>query len=308
VSEAPAGFLPRWAAFVAERFPPARHLLMAGAFFAGNAAAAVALTGGWLRPVTAICGGAATLLIFLRLRIFDEIKDCRTDRDVHPERPLARGLIAPAEAWRVALAVAGAELLLALGCGLPALIAWAAVFGFSLLMFREFFIGAWLRPKMELYAAAHTLVAGWMGLFVAAAVSGQLPWELPARLWIFLIANWAVFNVFEFARKTWAPEEERPGVESYSGRLRPAGAALLAVGQVLPAAALAWPLLAGAAGRTPALWTAALMAAIPTAAASIYVLSPGRSGARLYRGAMTLFIVGYYLALAAVIWAGRRGT
>jgi len=305
MAEAPPPFLSRWATFVAERFPLGSHLAMAGAFFAGNAAAAVELAGAELRPLPAVLGALATLLIFLRLRIFDEIKDCRTDRDAHPERPLARGLISPREAWRVALLLVGAELLLALGCGLPAAAAWGAVFGFSLLMFREFFIGAWLRPKMELYALAHTLVAGWMGLLVVAAVAGRFPWELPVRAWIFLVANWAVFNVFEFARKTWAPEEERAGVESYSSRLRPAGAAALAMGQVLPAVAFAWPLLAGNAGRAAGLWAAALMAAVPAIAALLYVHSPVRACARLYRGAMTLFIVGYYATLAAMVWGWR---
>jgi 4-hydroxybenzoate polyprenyltransferase len=299
MSEPAPGFAARWWTFVRERFEPIGHVLMAGAFFAGNAGAARLLVGSRVSAGRAICGGLAVLIVFLRLRIFDEIKDHLTDRDAHPERPLARGLISPAEAKAVAAALAVLEAALALCCGLPALTAWFGVLVFSLLMYREFFVGAWLRPKMELYAVTHTLVAGWMGLLAAAAASGIFAWEMPAGLWLMVPANWAVFNVFEFARKTWGADEERPGIESYSGRLRPAGAAALSVGQVLLAAGMIFAALRAAGMPRAALWTA-LGLSVPTAAASLfYVVAPRRAAARTFRGVMTAFILGSYLTLAA---------
>lgn len=303
-----AAFLQRWGTFVRERFAPAAHLPMVAAFVAGNVAATVALTGVPLRPMPVLAAGAATLLIFFRLRIFDELKDSDTDRRLHPERPLARGLITPAEAKRVAAATSLAELLLALACGLPALGGWAAVHGYSLLMYREFGVGSWLRPRLELYAVTHTLVAGWLGLFIAAAFSGLPLWRLPAGVWGFALANWAVFNVFEFARKTRGAEEEEPAVASYSARLRPAGAVALAVSMVAVAAATARvPLRAASLGEAAATAVVAALLLVPAAGALPYLCRPRRRQAALYRGVMQLFIVGFYLALAAAIFAGRSG-
>lgn len=300
-------FFARWAAFTAERFPPASHVLMAASFFAGNAAAAAVLTGVEIHAPAAICGGLATLLIFFRLRVFDEIKDAQTDRELNPGRPLARALISLQEAWRVALCVGAAEAALELACGLPAFASWLVVLSFSLLMFREFFIGAWLRPRMELYAVTHTLVAGWMGMLAASTVSGLAPWQLPAGIWCLVLANWAVFNVFEFARKTWGSDEEKPGVDSYSARLRPMGAALLAMSQVVLAAAGAYLLLREAAVVGAAL-PAAAMVALTGVASAVYVSRPLGWCAKAYRGTMSFFIVAYYLVVAACIFLGGLGS
>ena len=50
---------------------------------------------------------------------------------------------------------------------------------------------------------------------------------------------WCIFNLFEFARKTFAPSEERQGVESYSSLFGIAGAVILSISQALVAAMIA---------------------------------------------------------------------
>ena len=288
----------RWGAFIRERFAPARTVLMVAAFFAGNAVTAAILTGATLSLWPGIPAFIAVLLIFFRLRIFDEIKDCRTDRIAHPDRPLARGLISLREARWVAVAVATAEAALAAVCGPAALLAWGVVLGFSLLMYREFFVGSWLRPKMELYAVTHTLVSGAMGLFVAAALSDRYPWQMSAGVWAFVLVNWAVFNVFEFARKTFGRDEENPRIESYSRRLRPWGAAALCMSQVAFAVA-GLSLLLRATGM---IWVVVAMAGLPAVGSVAYVCRPRLAVARAYRAIMQLFIVGYYIVLVACVW------
>ncbi len=288
----------RWRIFLRERFPLVRHLTMASAFFAGNALLACRLTGTVLTWKTGAAGVLATVLIFLRLRIFDEIKDAATDRSEHGDRPLAQGLITLSEARGTAAGIAVLELAAALVAGPKAAVAWLPVLGYSLLMYREFFVGSWMRPKMELYAITHTLVAGWIGLFIATAAAGSCwIWELPAVLWVFMAGNWLVFNVFEFARKSWAPEEERPGIASYSGRWKPAGAAILTLSQGIPAAGLA----AGVLGF-PLLPTAAFgaLTALAFLAAACYAARPSRGFAKLFRGGMSFFILAFYLLLAAL--------
>ena len=300
------GIARRWATFVAERFPPIAHVIMAGAFFLGNWAAASAFMGiGWKSPanvgsvVALVAAFIATLLIFFRLRAMDEIKDYQSDRSSHPDRPMPRGLISPREAKTMVAAGALAEFVLSAICGPAAMLAWAVLFAFSLLMFREFFIGPWLRPKTELYAITHTLVAGWMGLFIACGVSGLRLWELPSGAWVLALANWSVFNVYEFARKTFAPEEEQSGLESYSKRLGPQLAAVLSVAMAAGATAATWATIPRAG-----VWLACLVVLV--AAGSVpYCCRPNRTFARLFRGVTTAFLVAFYVALACAEWCGR---
>jgi len=293
-SEDEAGLAGRWAAFVNERFPLPDCLLMGTAFFLGNALAAHVLAGtsvSWPRLAAPF---VATLLVFFRLRLFDEIKKHRTDRDTP-------GLIPISEAKRVAAIVALAEAALAAVCGPPALCAWGVVLLFSVLTCRDFFVGGWLRPRMELCAVTYMLVAGWLALFIAVAATGCPVRRLPPGLWWFVPVNWAVFNVFEFAGQTLGTDEERPGIDSYSKRLRPWGAALLSLSMVVPSAWAAFRVI----GRTgiprmaaPVMIGMLLLTGI---AAVLYVCRPYRPAARLFRGVMQLFVVGYYLVLTVCI-------
>jgi 4-hydroxybenzoate polyprenyltransferase len=278
---------------------------MVGTFFAANALLAARLVHHTPAIDHLLAAFAATLLVFFRLRIFDDIKDASRDRSEHPERPLACGLISLDEAKQAAAVSASAELAFALLAGFPVVVAWLFVFGYSLLMYREFFIGPWLRPKMELYAASHTLVAGWLGLFAAIAATSRWPWDLPHSVWILVGLNWAVFNLFEFARKSWGQDEERPGVPSYSNRWTPAGAAVLALSQAFAAAAAAAFLLRASLHSAVALGASSVLAAIGLAASLAYVMKPFHQRARIYRSTMTFFILGLYSIL--VLFAVQKG-
>lgn len=282
--------LARWGQFIRERFPPLSHSFMVVAFVSGNLAATAAFADiqrsgfrlGILYP--------ALLLIFFRLRVFDDIKDARSDVSQNPDRPLVRGLISAEEAKYVAGGVAMAEGGLSLLFGGSAVLAWGGVLLFSLLMYREFFVGTWLRPRMELYAVSHTLVSGLMGLYIASAATGRPLWELPDGLWAFLLANWAVFNVFEFARKTYAREEERPDVESYSKRWTPWGAVFLCLANV-GVATYVFRRFSGPSFSLLGPLGFLLLTIIPSV---LYARTPGIRQARLYRACMQIFIVGYY--------------
>ena len=289
----------RWRDYVGSRFG-AGSAGLGAAFFLGNALLAAGLTGSWPEPATVAAGAIATILIFLRLRIFDDLKDAARDRREHPERPLASGEMTAREARVGAVVVAGCEMAAVAEAGPSAVLAWGLVAAYSLLMLREFFLGRWLRPRMELYAFAHTLIAAWLGWLAAAVATGRAPWELPGPVLFAGLLNWTTFNVFELARKSRAPEEERPRSPSYSRRLRPAGAAGLALSQALVAcAAAAWLLGArGAAG-------AALLGGAAAVLAAAYASRPSR--ARLYRAGMTVFQVAIY-ALLALTAAAQGGT
>ena len=88
-------FVRRWWQFLKERHEPFSITLMVAIFFA--AVAFVAYQPGvhappcWKRLAA---GFAIVWLIFLHMRMFDEVKDYDVDREHNPERPLARGLAA----------------------------------------------------------------------------------------------------------------------------------------------------------------------------------------------------------------------
>jgi 4-hydroxybenzoate polyprenyltransferase len=279
-----------------ERFPPLQNLPMIAAFFAANVAVGSRAAVSVPAVPRLILAGAVLMSFFMRLRIFDDVKDQRTDVASNPGRPLARGLIAPVEARAVAFALLALEGLLSAVLGWSALGAWLVAAGFSLLMFKEFFCGPWLRPKLELYAVTHTFVACLMAVMVFATVSDVATWRAADLL--FALASWAVFNVYEFARKSFDVSEERPGVDSYSSRLGAWGAGALAASQAWLAV-----LLGSAAPARP--WSEAGfigLAAALTVSALAFALH--RAPARLLRAAAGLFILGFYTlaALSRLMW------
>jgi len=266
---------------------------MVSAFFAGNAAVVPCAA---LRGQVA-CAAVATLMGFFRLRIFDDIKDDADDAAA--DRPLAH--IGLAEAKWVAVGVALAECVLACACGAAAVVAWVVLCAFSLLMYQEFFIGTWLRPRMTVYAVTHTIVAALFGLFIMSALSGRAPWQLEGPALLFALSNWLVFNVYEFARKVFGRGEEEPGAASYSARFGPRGAAAVIMVMVIASSAVAGSVLSAMSRPRTALGLPVVMMLATGLVALRYALCPDRGRARTFRLVMRTFTVGYYLAIAACV-------
>jgi 4-hydroxybenzoate polyprenyltransferase len=300
------GLASRWATFTVERHPPLSHLGMAAAFALGNAGMAVAAAS--VGPDAGDLALATILaaVFFFRLRLFDEIKDHPVDVLVNPDRPLARGLVRVGEARRAVWLLAALELAIVAVTARAALAAWAGAFLYSVAMYREFGIGAWLRPRLELYALTHTMVAAGVGVVVASIALGAPLHALPSPVWLFAPANWALFNVFEFSRKTFASTEERAGVESYSSRWGPRGAVILSLGWcgvalsslvVAGTALVPGPALRAGAGLFGG---AALLLALP------FAVRARAPSARWLRAGMSIWAAALYAAIGIVGLGGPR--
>jgi 4-hydroxybenzoate polyprenyltransferase len=243
----------------------------------------------------------AALAIFFRLRVFDEIKDCTTDRHAHPDRPLARGLISLTEAKVAAFSCLAFEGACSAVLGQAAFAAWSLVAGYSLLMYREFFIGWWLRPRLTTYAVMHTLVACWIAAWTFCAATGRAFADMPASYAQLVLANWAVFNLFEFGRKTFGVEEERGPDESYSKRFGPAHAAANVLLMAVPASGLAVSM--GRALNLPlvfAIGHAGLLSVLGWTAWR-YVRSNNAPRARAFRSSCGAYLLLYQVLLIAGI-------
>jgi len=147
-----------------------------------------------------------TLLFFAELRLMDEVKDVAKDRIAHPERPLARGLIAVDSARRViafgmALMFAVAALVGAVYGLLPAIL-YAGTTVYLWLMYKEFYIGEWLGRWPLFYAVTHQII---LFPLVASGVALSLSVaEGPLHLRLLLVGGAQIFPAFfafEVARK-----------------------------------------------------------------------------------------------------------
>lgn len=298
-------FITRWWIFCKERFPIGRHALLIIFYVSANAlvgfhSASISSVITYKEVLCVI----AVLFIFFHLRIFDEIKDYKNDLVVHKDRPLARGLIKVAEAKQVSFFLITLELCLAIIINKAAFIAALCTVIYSLIMYKEFFIGKWLRPKMATYALTHTLVSCWMSVFIFSSVTGLNFWRISEVYGMFVLVNWMIFNIFEFGRKTFGKEEEEKLVESYSKRLGPIRAALNVVIMATVAMYVAYKL--GIILNLSLLSTLSmyLLYSLTLIAAGLYAVHNDRSSGRLFRGICSIFILFYNVIITlGIIWS-----
>jgi len=297
-------FIKRWWLFSKERFPLLRHVVLILFYFSANAL--VAFNSESLKVTVTYkeaFGALVVLFIFFHLRVFDEIKDYKNDLVVHKDRPLARGLIKVSEAKQVAAALIILELCLAAMISKAAFIAVLCTVIYSLIMYKEFFVGKWLRPKMATYALVHTLVSCWMSVFIFSVVTNLNFWEISKIYGMFVLVNWMIFNIFEFGRKTFGKEEEEEFIESYSKRLGPVRAALNVVIMATVAMYVAYEL--GNIFNLSLLFTASmyLLYSLTLIAAGLYAVHNDKTSAKIFRGVCSIFILFYNVIITlGIVW------
>lgn len=287
----------KWLTFTRERFKPLEYLPLIILFVGVNYLFSRALSGLELPPLQIFILGILGLCFFFRMRLFDEIKDYDVDLVINPTRPLARGLIKVPEVKRMILMLILLELVLSGTLGLITFLLYVAAIFYSLLMYEEFFIGDWLRPKLTTYAVSHTIVVTLLGLALVSANLGFTVIESPAPV-VFLLSHWFIFNLFEFARKTFGPDEERENVASYSKIFGLKGAYLLSASQVLFALSLLFPLRSLFMTR-PLL----LLGAVYVVSLVPGVIRPGPKSAKFFRTVSTAYMGLHFLILFILLWS-----
>jgi hypothetical protein len=281
--------LKSWWIFVKERFPLGSHIPMVALFCIGNVILTEELTktDKFINPLLFLL----TFLFFFRLRCFDEIKDYEVDLRVNPTRPLARGVLTVSQVKVMIAVVALLEIALVASVGLAPLAMHLIAMAYSFLMYKEFFIGKWLSRHLTTYAVTHTFVSMLLGLSLAAQTVGSVNESmLRAVIWIAPI-NWALFNLFEFARKTFAPDEERPHVESYSSLFGVLGAVALSLSQVAIALVVLYKM------PLNGFMIQAVAALIPLFAGAYLVIAKSTVSAKAFRGITGAYLLVFYIIL-----------
>lgn len=296
-----------WWQFARERFEPVSHLLMILLFFGGHVVFAAAEPT-WAAAVAAAWGpglgwlALGTLCFFFKLRLYDEIKDYELDRVINPGRPLVRGLLTHRDLF-IGIALCIAVELATFGGqgGLATLPAIGFAVLYSLLMYKEFLISGWLRPRLTTYAVSHTVVCGFLSVAMLTALSRRPVWALGVDAWLFAGANWCLFNVFELGRKTFASSEERPNVASYSRIFGRLGAVALVLAMATAAVAAIAATAAGSARGFLAVQLALVV--ILGVAGAAFALTDRLRLAKTYRAMSSVYIVLFYLGLVGTFLA-----
>jgi len=272
------------------RFPPIVYGVLVALFVLASQSAAVAYAE---QGHLTIRTGVVVYLFFLHLRILDEHKDFERDILTYPDRALSRGAVTLAQLRWLGVAALAVELAVAASLGAPAFAAWVAAAVFSLLMYAEFGVGAWLNQHILLYAFTHNPVTALVVLFCILATGAPWRWE---NLWVIAFSS-AVMLAFEVARKVRLPEEEHAGVPSYTTELGQ-GRARRTLGLIYGASAVFL------AGVGTSLGAAPLVAALAAGGAVLpgFATTVGAQPAKRVEGAASLVL----LASLAGVAGGAR--
>ena len=211
-----------------ERFGPAPILLYFVLYLAGILYAR-AITGDPNPSVSPldVVAFSAVFGYFLLVRVLDEHKDYALDCINFPDRVLQRGLVTLDQLKVIGVLTLVPQMMVSMlvdgGIG-PVTLTWLVLFGWTMLMLKEFFAGDWLGPRLVLYALTH-LVAGPLALIWIALIGADGK-HLPASVGWLALMGFLGGATLEVGRKLHAPQDERDTVASYTKSFGgPAGAA-----------------------------------------------------------------------------------
>ena len=165
-----------------------------------------------------LIGWLTLFFIFFHIRLFDEFKDYQDDCDAHPERLLSRGVVTLKDLGRLLIGIISIQVILNLISSREQLFWWGAVFIYSFLMFKEFFISERLKKSITLYLLSHQAI---LPIMISYAISSSLQTGTPmflfnVKIWLsFLFIALLSFS-YEISRKTWSKEREHKHADSYT--------------------------------------------------------------------------------------------
>lgn len=294
----------RFKTFVHERFDPLSHFVMLALFLGAHTMMARFWTTSLhLPPINQGLLYLGVVVFFFKLRLYDEVKDYQTDLKINPTRPLPRGLVSLTEVKRGILSCLILEWILFIQAGVSATVAIAVASGYSLLMYREFFIGDLIRPHLTTYATTHTVVTLLLSLAIFAGLTGLWPWALPLEAYLFSLMSWLLFNIFELGRKTYLRSEEKEQVESYSKVWTRPGAIVLVLAHAALATWLALKLEITVLQPWMQTYLWGIVGLLGLSGLGVIFSSNGPWG-KLYRGFSSFYIVLIYSGLLTALFKG----
>jgi 4-hydroxybenzoate polyprenyltransferase len=298
----------RWAVYQRERFPLAGHVPLVAAFSCSAVSFSALLRDHASAPDwrSTFVAFVTSLLFFFQLRVADEFKDASEDARYRPYRPVPRGLVTLRELGALAVCALAIQAALAAWLTPSLLLLLMPVWGYLLLMQREFFAAEWLRARPVAYIATHMAIVPLIDLYATACdwwVAGS--GHPPAALTWFLVVSLGNGFVIELGRKIRAPIDEEYGVQTYSALW---GTSL---------ATRAWLAALTAAGVSALIAASSIAMTLPLAAAIVallvacvvtarrFVAAPATAGGKRFEALSWLWTVSMYVTLGLVPLAWR---
>lgn len=164
-----------------------------------------------------IAGGLMIAFHFLILRIFDEFKDYEYDKIYNPERIVQKGIIKLNELKILGLIAFALQLVcfsLVSELKISATLAFSFLWIWTLLMFKEFFIKEYLKPKLLLYSFLHLLVSPLLVVVIYFSLNRSE--SLSPVLYSLFGLNLLTGFLYEISRKLKGIEEDQKGSLSFS--------------------------------------------------------------------------------------------
>ena len=168
------------------------------------------------------------------------------------------------------------------------------------LMTREFFVSDWLKARPLAYMASHMVIMPLIALYVSAfdwLRAGEAP---PADLMWYLMVCFFGGIVLEVGRKIRAPEDERPGVGTYSVAWGRRNAFLVWLGAIVLALACALPVAHRISFIGPMVAVMAVLVGGAFIVAGSFLTQPKTASAKLVEHASGVGILFIYVTLGPV--------
>ncbi|MBC9245260.1 UbiA family prenyltransferase [Paracoccus sp. 11-3] len=227
--------------YQAERFPLQKTVPLLAVFSAASIAVSATLADRPLPGIGAFATGfILAIAIFFQMRVCDEHKDLEDDFRYRPDRPIPRGLVSLRLVFALGLLSALVAVVAAWIWHPQVLWLLALVWLWLGLMTVEFGAPAFLKARPVLYLVSHMAIMPLIDLLLTG-IEWVPAGSMSPHLWLFLALSFVNGCVLEIGRKLWAPENEIPGVETYSGLWGPRTATRIWLGCV----ALSYLLLIG---------------------------------------------------------------
>lgn len=296
----------RWWVYQRERFPLVGHGLLIAAFSFSAVCFSRLLRDDltWPRPVTLLAAYGTAFLFFLQLRIADEFKDLDEDSRFRPYRPVPRGLVTLTELGWIGAGAAALQLALALVLMPSLVLLLAGVWLYLVLMSKEFFIGRWLKAHPVPYMLSHMVIVPLIDLYATACDWWTEQSRPPAGLFWFVAVSYCNGLVLEMGRKIRAPQDEEPGVATYSALWGPRAAVLAWLAALLATGASAIVAVARIDFVLPvALWLGVLGGAAVVVAGR-FLAAPESGWGKRIETLSGVWTIGMYLSIGAVplVW------
>lgn len=289
--------LSAWWQFTKERFHPSSHLAMIAVFIFAHILVVNATESIFATSLNDLVMLIGVIAFYFKLRLYDEVKDYELDVIINKHRPLPRGLLNHRDMYTGMVVCIAIELIAFSTMGLNSLISISVAILYSLLMYKEFFIRDIIRPYLTTYALTHTIVTVLLSFAIFSFLSQEslLTIVTNTTLVSFAMANWLLFNIFEFGRKTFATTEERENVDTYSSLFGRTGAVMLVVSQAVIAHFLGLSLKG--VNQAFWLWSSLILLLVLGFLSIRYIMTNSESAAKHYRLFSSVYIIVFYLLL-----------